>query len=81
MVVYMADDQTPQDSPISDSTFESEMRRQRELMKGMATRESWDAESRWIIQGRRIAAGALVATAILGLVLILWIASSLFLGS
>jgi hypothetical protein len=81
MVPYMADDQNPSDPPIVDSTFESEMRQQRELMKGMATRESWDAEPRWIIQGRRVATGALVATAILGLVLILWIASSLFLGS
>ena len=81
MVASMADDATQDEPLIADSTFEAEMRQQRELMKGMATRDSWDAESRWIIQGRRVAAGALLVAAIFGLVLILWIASTLFLSS
>jgi hypothetical protein len=57
------------------------MRSQSELMRSMANRESWDGESRCITQGRRLAAGALYFAAIVAIVLILWIASSLFLNS
>jgi hypothetical protein len=81
MVVHMTEDEISNDPLMADPTFEAQMRQQRELMKGMSTRESWDAESRWIIHGRRLSTGALMGAAILGIVLILWIVSSLFLGS
>jgi hypothetical protein len=57
------------------------MRRQSGLMRPMASRESWDGESRWVFQGRRLAAGALYFAAVVAIVLILWMASSLFLSS
>ena len=57
------------------------MRNQSELMRSMASRESWDGESRWIVQGRRLAAGALYFAAVVAVVLILWIASTLFLNT
>lgn len=74
-------DATPDGSPTDDASFEAGIREHRELMKQMSTRESWDAESRWVVQARRLAGGALLATALLALVLILWLASSLFLSS
>jgi len=77
----MAVDGAPDASPGDDPTFESEMRQQRELMRQMATREKWDGESRLIIQGRRLAGGALYFVAIVAVVLILWIISSIILGS
>lgn len=81
MVRDMAVDGVP-DTPYGDDpTFESEMRQQRELMRQMASREKWDGESRWIIQGRRLAGGALYFAAVLAVVLILWIVTSIILGS
>jgi len=77
----MAVDGAPHASPGDDPTFESEMRQQRELMRQMATREKWDGESRLIIQGRRLAGGALYFVAVVAVVLILWIVSSIILGS
>ena len=81
MVRDMAVDGVP-DAPYGDDpTFESEMRQQRELMRQMATREKWDGESRLIIHGRRLAGGALYFAAVIAVVLILWIISSIILGS
>jgi hypothetical protein len=77
----MAVDELPGASPGDDPTFESEMRQQRDLMRQMASREKWDGESRWIIQGRRLAGGALYFAAIVAVVLILWIVTSIILGS
>jgi hypothetical protein len=77
----MAVDELPGESPGDDPTFESEMRQQRDLMRQMASREKWDGESRWIIQGRRLAGGALYFAAIVAVVLILWIVTSIILGS
>jgi hypothetical protein len=77
----MAVDEVPGTSPGDDPTFESEMRQQRELMRQMASREKWDGESRWIIQGRRLAGGALYFAAVVAVILILWIVTSIILGS
>lgn len=78
---WMTDSPTSSEPSPDDSTFEAGMRRQSELMRSMSSRESWDGESQWITQGRRLAAGALYFAAIVAIVLILWIASSLFLNT
>jgi hypothetical protein len=77
----MAVDGTPDTPHGDDSTFESEMRQQRELMREMASRERWDGESRWIIHARRLAGGALYFAAVVAVILILWIVTSVILGS
>ena len=79
-VVSMANDETPNDPFMADSGFEKGLRRQQELMRQMASRESWDGESRWVLGGRRVGVGLLYGAAIVGIVLILWIASLIFLG-
>lgn len=71
-------DPTPEDTA---STFEAEIRQQRELMVAMASREKWDGESRWVYHARKLAGGALYAAAIAAVLVILWIASSIFLNS
>jgi hypothetical protein len=50
-------------------------------MRQMASREKWDGESRWIIQGRRLAGGALYFAAVVAVILILWIVTAIILGS
>ena len=77
----MAVDGDPKASPGDDPTFESEIRQQRGLMREMASREKWDGESRWIIQGRRLAGGALYFAAVIAVILILWIVTSIILSS
>jgi hypothetical protein len=77
----MAVDEAPDVPPGDDATFESDMRQQRDLMREMASREKWDGESRWIIQGRRLAGGALYFAAVVAVVLILWIVTTIILGS
>ena len=77
----MTDGTEADEPPPGDASFEAGMRRQSGLMHSMASRESWDGESRWIIHGRRLAAGALYFAAVVGVVLILWIMSSVFLNS
>jgi hypothetical protein len=79
-VASVAHDETPNDPPIADSGFEKGLRQQQELMRQMANREKWDGESQWILGGRRVGVGLLYGAAIVGIVLILWIASSVFLG-
>ena len=80
MVRDMAIDGISDASRGDDATFESELRQQRELMRQMASREKWDGESQWIIHGRKLAGGALYFAAIVAVVLILWIISSIILG-
>jgi hypothetical protein len=77
----MAIDETADAPAGDDSTFEAEIRQQRELMQQMASREKWDGESRWIIEARRLAGGALYFLAVVAVVVILWIATSIILGS
>lgn len=77
----MANDEQDQASQDAETTFEAEIRKQRDLMAAMATREKWDGESRLIVQGRKLAGGALYAAAVAAVLLILWIASSIFLNS
>ena len=77
----MAVDGVPNASPGDDPTFESEIRQQRDLMREMASREKWDGESRWIIQSRRLAGGALYFAAVIAVILILWIVTSIILSS
>lgn len=77
----MAVDRVPDTPRDDDPTFEAEMRQQRDLMRQMASRERWDGESRWIIQGRRLAGGTLYFAAVVAVVLILWIVTSIILGS
>jgi hypothetical protein len=79
-VASVAHNDTPDDPPIADSEFEKGLRQRPELMRQMASREIWDGESRWILGGRKVGIGLLYGVAILGVVLILWIASSVFLG-
>lgn len=81
MVRNMTVDGASDTSPGGDATFESEMRQQRELMREMASRERWDGESRWVVQGRRLAGGALYFAAVVAVVVILWIAMSIVVGS
>ena len=81
MVRNMTVDGVSDTSPGGDATFESEMRQQRELMREMASRERWDGESRWVVQGRRLAGGALYFAAVVAVVVILWIAMSIVVGS
>lgn len=50
-------------------------------MVAMASREKWDGESRWVYHARKLAGGALYAAAIAAVLVILWIASSIFLNS
>ena len=80
-VASVAHNDTPDDPPIADSEFEKDLRQQHDLMRQMANREKWDGESLWILGGRKVGVGLLYGAAIVGIVLILWIASSLFLSS
>lgn len=77
----MADeDQSPASSD-TDATFEAQIRQQRELMVAMASREKWDGESRWLVQARKLAGGALYLAAFASILVILWVVASVFLNS
>ncbi len=77
----MTPDVPAERSESDTSTFEAEIRQRHKLMAQMADREKWDAESRWVVAGRKLAAAALYVAAAAAAIVILWLATTMFLDS